>query len=229
MELIIQTILFHIIKHADFIDIGHKIRPYIIMDRNHNFSTQSLCHTKDIHRGHLISHTYRVLPIGTKRYIHIIILAMLCKINRIMGISAVVDISSRRPEQIIYCLIIHICRADPGQFLPVLTGIIGRHQAGSVKGIQSNDLNILNPDCVSRFYCDAPLCRHSPLLPEFHRFLRADKRYRNRLSLFIGCSHTAPDHMGGIFCAHMILVVMSRQNSIYLFDGKGINHKWHCS
>ena len=59
MELVVQTVFLHIIKYPDFIDICHKVGPYVIVDRDYNLGSQCLCHTENIYRGHLVCHTHR--------------------------------------------------------------------------------------------------------------------------------------------------------------------------
>ena len=140
-----------------------------------------------------------------------------------------IDISARSLNQIVYCLVIHIGRTNSCKLFSVLAGIICCYQAGSVKGIQSNDLNVFDLNRITRFYCNAAICRNTPFLPQFYRFLRSDKWYGNLFSLFVCCCHAALNYMGCILSAHMILMVMGRQHCVYLLNGKGIDHKGDCS
>ncbi len=106
-----------------------------------------------------------------------------------MGISAVIDVSAGRFDQIVDRLVIHIRRADTRQLLPVRSCGIRRHKACPVKGVQRNDFKILDPDRIARSDGDALILRHAPFLPKLYGFLRPDKRYRNLLSAFIHSHH----------------------------------------
>ena len=140
-----------------------------------------------------------------------------------------VNISSRCLDQVIDCLIIHICRAFSCQFFSVLSLRICCHNTGTVKGIQRDNLNVFNLDAVSRSHRNTPVCRNSPFLPELYGFFRPDKRNRNFFSILICCHHTALDHVGCIFRTHVILMIMCCKHSIHTFDCKWIDYKWNGS
>ena len=87
-----------------------------------------------------------ILTIGTKSHIYIIIFAVLCKVNGEVRVTGVIDISARSLNQVVYCLIIHIGGANACQLFSVLAGIICGNDTGTVKAVQSNNLQVLDLD-----------------------------------------------------------------------------------
>ena len=182
MELVLVSVLLEIIQQLDLVAVSLEVGPYVPVNRNNNLTLQVLCHTKDIYGTHLILHTDGVLTEGTKGNIDIIILTMLCKVNGEVRVTGVIDVSARSLNQVVYCLIIHIGGANACQLFSVLTGIVCGNDTGTVKAVQSNNLQVLDLDGVARFYGDATVFRNTPFYPGLYRLLRSDERYRNLFS-----------------------------------------------
>ncbi len=136
-----------------------------------------------------------------------------------------VNVAARRLHQVIYRLFVHICRAFAGQFFPVFPGGIGCDDTGTVKAVEAHNLDILDFNDIARLNSLAALLRHAPFYPCFHRFFRADKRYRDFIPLPVRSRHAALKDMCCPFCGHMVLMVMCRQHGIHLLKCKRVNDK----
>ena len=140
-----------------------------------------------------------------------------------------IDVSARSLNQVVYCLIVHIGGANACQLFSVLTGIVCGNDTGTVKAVQSNNLQVLDLDGIARLYSNATVFRNAPFYPGFYRLLRSNEGYRNLFSALIGRGHSALDYMCCPLCRHMILMVMGCQNCVYMLKSKRVNDKGYVS
>ena len=196
VEFVFVAVLLEIIEQLNLLAVRLEVGPYVPVNRNYDLALQVLSHTQHIDRSHLVLHTDGVLSKGAECHVDIVILAVLCKVDGEMGISGVIDVSARSLHQVVYCLVVHIGRAYAGQLFSVLAGVVCSYDTGTVKAVQSNNLDIFDLNCVSRFYGNAAVSRNAPLHPGLHRFLRSDERYRNLLAVLICGGHAALDYVG---------------------------------
>ena len=199
------------------------------MNRNDYLAAKVLGHTQNIDGGHLILHAHRVLSEGTKGHINIVILAVLCKVDRKMRVAGVVNISSRSLYQIVHGLVIHIRRTYSRKLFSVFACIIRGYNAGTVKAVQRYNLQILDLNDVTGLYGNAPGFRNAPFHPGLHGLFRSDKGNRNLFSALIRSCHAALDYMRGPFRRHMILMVVGGQHRIHMLKCKRVDYKRHVS
>ena len=168
MEPILVAILLEIIDELDLIAVRLEVRPHIPVDRTDHLASQILCHAQDVNGGHLILHADRILTERTKRDVNVVVLAMLCEVDREVRVARMVDVAAWRLQEIVDRLLIHIRRTLACQFLPIGSRRIRRHDAGTVKAVKRDDLNILDLDDIARHNRAAPLCRYAPFDPCLH-------------------------------------------------------------
>ena len=140
-----------------------------------------------------------------------------------------IDIAARRFQQIVDRLLIHIRRAPIRKFLTILPRRIRGNNAGAVKTVKRNDLNIFYFNHIARHNRAAALSWNPPLQPCLNRFLWTDKRNGDLSAIFVRRLHTALNHMCRPLCRHVILMIVGCQNSVDLLECKRINHKRHIS
>ena len=126
-----------------------------------------------------------------------------------MGISTVVNISSRGLDQVVHSLLIHIGGADAAHVL------LHGHQAGPVKGIQHHDLTILHLHHIPRLHHPAAVSRNAVAQPFLNTFFRPDERHVIR---------TVLHHSGRKERIDMIVVIMGGENRVHLGHCEGIVH-----
>ena len=119
-----------------------------------------------------------------------------------------IDVAAGRLEQIVDGLVVHVRRALAGQLLAVRALRVSGDDAGAVKRVERDNLDILDLDVVAGLHDNAALGRNAPLDPGLNRLLRADEGNRDRIAVFVCGCHAAVDDMGGPFRAHVILMIM---------------------
>ncbi len=135
-----------------------------------------------------------------------------------------VNVAARSLDQVVDCLLVHVGRALAGQLFAVRTRGVGGDDAGAVKAVKADDLDVLlNLDDVARLYDRAALSRNTPVHPCVDGLLRADERDRNFISVTVGRGHAAVENVGSPLCGHVVLVIVGRENGIDVLEGERID------
>ena len=215
--------ILEIIEQLDLFAVCLEVGPYIPVNRNDDFALQVFSHAENIRGGHLVLHADRVFAEGAERDVDVVILAVLCEINGEMRVAGVVDVAARCLQQIVDCLFIHIRRAFACQLFAVRSRGIRRHDAGAVKAVETDNLDVLDFDDVARLDGDAAVFGDAPLHPCLYGLGRSDERNGDLFAVFICGCHAALDDVSRPFRGHMILVIVCRENRVHLLECKRIN------
>ena len=138
-------------------------------------------------------------------------------------VAGVVDVAAGGLDQVVDGLLVHVGRADAGQLLAVGAGGVRGHDAGAVKAVKGDDLDVLDLDDVAGVHDRAALGGNAPLDPEVHASLRADEGNGDHVALVVGGGHAAVQHMGRPLGGHVILVVVGGEHRVYLLEGEGVD------
>ena len=141
-----------------------------------------------------------------------------------MRIAGVVNVAARSLDQVVDCLLIHVGRALAGQLFAVRACGVGGDDAGTVKAVEADDLEILlDLDDVARLYNGAALSRNTPVNPGVNGLLRADERNRNFISVAVGGGHAAVENVGCPLGGHVVLMIVRRKNGIDMLESERID------
>ena len=173
-----------------------------------HIALEAFGHAQDVDGGHLVLIANRVLAERAERDVHVVVLAVLGEVDGEVGIAGVIDVAAGRLEQIVDGLVVHVRRALAGQLLAVRALRVSGDDAGAVKRVERDNLDILDLDVVPGLHDNAALGRNAPLDPGLNRLLWADEGNRDRIAVFVCGCHAAVDDMGGPFRAHVILMIM---------------------
>ena len=132
MELVLVAVLLELIKHPDLLAVRGEVGPDVPMDGNDHLAAQVFRHPQHVDGGHLVLHADGVLSEGGEGHVHVIVLAVLGKVDGKMAVAGVIDVPARGPQQIVDGLIVHIRGALARQLLPVRAGGVRRNDAGTV-------------------------------------------------------------------------------------------------
>lgn len=141
MELILVSVLLEIVEELYLFGVSLEVGPYIPVDGNNDLALEILGHSQNVDGGHLVLHSVGVLTEGAEGHINVIILAVLCKVDREMRVAGVIDVSAGGLEEIVDGLLVHVGRAYAGEILSVGTGGVCGDDAGPVNACK-NDIRI---------------------------------------------------------------------------------------
>ncbi len=81
-----------------------------MVERDHNFGVERLCHAQDIGAGHFVGDPARVLAIRAEGDVNPMLVAMLRVVVGVVGIAAVVQVAARCFKQVVDRALVHAVR-----------------------------------------------------------------------------------------------------------------------
>ena len=225
MELVLVAVLLEVPQQLDLLAVGLEVGPHIPVDGHDHLALQVLGHAQHVHAGHLVLHADRVFAERAEGHVDVVVLAVLGEVDGEVAVAGMVDVAAGGLDQVVDGLVVHVGRALSGQLLAVGAGGVGGDDAGAVKAVQADDLQVLDPDRVAGLDDAAAILRHAPLHPGLHALQRADEGHRDLLAVLVGRGHAAVDHMRRPLRGHVILVVVGGQHGVHLLEGEGIDHE----
>ena len=227
MELVFVAVLLEVVEQPDLLAIRLEVGPYVPVDGHDHLALQVLGHAQHVDGGHLVLHADGVLAEGAEGHVDVVVLAVLGEVDGEVAVAGVVDVAAGGLDQVVDGLLVHVGGALAGQLLPVGAGGVGGDDAGAVKAVQADDLDVLDLDGVAGLDDLAALLRHTPLDPGLHALQRADEGHGDLLAVLVGGGHAAVDHVGRPFGGHVVLVVVGGQHRVHLLEGEGVDHEGH--
>ena len=210
-EFIFQPVFFHLPEDLDLHRIRLEIGPDIVMNGNYHLTIETLGHAQDIHRGHFVGHAARVLSIGAKGHIDLVIIAMLGIVIGVVRVTAVISIAARGFDQVVDCQQIHLLNRLA--FQNNTRG--GGNQFSAVKGIEGYDFRITDNNRISGPDGDTAFSRDPPAGPQLHTGLGTNEFDLRSTVLQDCCRHIFID---------VIPMMVSGQDCINFFNRKRVEH-----
>lgn len=135
-----------------------------------------------------------------------------------------VDISAGSFEQVVDGFFVHIGRAFTGEFFAIFAGVVGGDDTSSVEAVEADDFDILDFEGIAGFNFAATFGGDAPFNPRFDGFFRTDEGHGNFFAVF-DSGHTAVDDVSSPFCGHVVLMIVSCQNCINLFERERVDNE----
>ena len=230
VELVVKAILTHVPKNLNLLDVSLEVSPNIVVNWDNNLGLKSLSHAEHIGCFHLVLNTNWVAAKSTKADVYAAkllsdVFAVLSKVNGVVRVTGVIDVSTRGDKEVVNCLLIHVHWALTPEVRTVLRSISSGNDDGAVKGIVCNNLHVLDLDAVARLNNNALLAWNAPANPNVNCILRTNKGNRNLFAILVSSGHVVVNNVSRKLLGHVVLVNVSYHNSVKVLDSKGINNK----